>query len=90
VADSLTIITVGSDDSVSRSDPESGPEDFLRELEEDPSSHAADYHFSEKELRWVKKRYGNARNFLVSYGLKFYDDEDCQEGKSILEALMED
>jgi len=82
MADSFTIVAIESDDL------ESDPEDFLRELEEDPTSHAADYHFSPKELKWVEKRYGNARNFLVSYGLKFYDDEDCQEGKTILKALM--
>ena len=69
---------------------ESDPDDFLRELERDPTSHAADYHFSEKELKWMKKHYKNATNFLYSYGLKFYDDDDCREGKAILQGLMAD
>ena len=27
---------------------------FLRDLEEDPTSHVADYHFSAKELEWIE------------------------------------
>jgi len=82
VADILTIVVVESDG------PESDPEDFLRELERDPSSHFADRHFSEKELKWIKKRFGNSRNFLVNCSLKFYDDDDCRNGKRYLQALM--
>ena len=63
---------------------------FLRDLEEDPTSHAADYYFSEQELDWIKKHYGHSTNFLLSYGLKFYDDGDCREGKSIVKAMMEE
>lgn len=61
---------------------------FLRELEERPESHAADYHFSKDELEWIEKHYGYSSNFLMSFGLKFYDDEDCQEGKSIVQQSM--
>ena len=64
--------------------------DFLRDLEQDPTSHFADHHFSETELEWIEKHYNHSSNFLRSYGLKFYEDEDCQEGKAILKALMED
>lgn len=85
----MPIVTVESDESESVTDSGSDPEDFRRELEEDPTSHVADYHFSAEELKWVKKHYDNATNFLLSYGLKFYDEDDCQEGKSILKALME-
>ena len=61
---------------------------FQRELEEDPASHAADYHFSEEELDFIKQGFGHSGNFLRSYGLKFYDDEDCQEGKAIIRAML--
>ncbi|KAL9597722.1 MAG: hypothetical protein Q9219_004979 [cf. Caloplaca sp. 3 TL-2023] len=61
---------------------------FQRDLENDPSSHFADYHFSEAELDWIKIHYGHSANFLRCYGLKFYDDTDCEEGKSIIQASM--
>lgn len=63
---------------------------FMRELEEHPEYHAADYHFSEDQLEWIKKHYSYSSNFLFSYGLKFYDDEDCKEGAMIVSQLMED
>ncbi|KAL8938401.1 MAG: hypothetical protein Q9216_003918 [Gyalolechia sp. 2 TL-2023] len=62
---------------------------FQRDLEMDPSSHFADHYFSEDELDWIKASFGHSANFLLSYGLKFYDDEDCQEGKRIIRALMD-
>ncbi|KAL8772386.1 MAG: hypothetical protein Q9194_004613 [Teloschistes cf. exilis] len=71
-------------------DDEESENSFLREIEADPTSHAADYHFTEEELDWIKKAYGHSRCFLMSYGLKFYDDEDCREGRRILRALMDD
>lgn len=80
--------TSGTDETDGGTDSDSDPDDFLRELELDPTSHAADYHFSEQELKWIKMHYQNATNFLYSYGLKFYDDDDCQEGKVILKELM--
>ncbi|KAI4166648.1 MAG: hypothetical protein LQ343_007869 [Gyalolechia ehrenbergii] len=63
---------------------------FQRDLETDPSSHFADHYFSDDELDWIKANFGHSANFLLAYGLKFYNDEDCQEGKSIIRALMED
>ncbi|KIN05118.1 hypothetical protein OIDMADRAFT_142875 [Oidiodendron maius Zn] len=61
---------------------------FLAELEADPTSHVADYHFSEKQLIWIKKHYKHSGNFLLSHGLKPFDDEDCREGRAIVEAMM--
>ncbi|KAL8957924.1 MAG: hypothetical protein Q9193_004918 [Seirophora villosa] len=61
---------------------------FQRELEQDPSSHVADYHFSKEQLDVIKRCFGHSGNFLRSYCLKPYDDEDCLEGKTIVEALM--
>lgn len=61
---------------------------FLRDLEEDPTSHVADYHFSAKELEWIEAQYKHSGNFLLSYGLKPFDDEDCREGKALVQQMM--
>jgi hypothetical protein len=50
--------------------------------------HAADYYFSKDELIWIEKNFGNSASFLVTYGLKFYNDDDCKEGKQIVQAMM--
>ena len=50
--------------------------------------HMAHYHFSKKELTWIEKHFGNSASFLAIYGLKFYDDDDCEEGKRIAQAMM--
>jgi len=50
--------------------------------------HMADYHFSENELIWIEENFGNSASFLATYGLRFYDDDDCKEGKRIAEAMM--
>lgn len=52
--------------------------------------HLADYHFSEAELIWIEENFGNSASFLMTYGLKFYDDDDCVEGKRIVQAMMRD
>lgn len=61
---------------------------FLRELEQVPESHYTDYHFSAKELKFIKKHYMYSSNFLSRHGLKFYDDDDCGEAKAILRRQM--
>ena len=79
------------DDTVLNEDEdEDDTSSFIRELEEHPESHAADYHFSEEQLKWIKKHYSYSSNFLLTYGLKFYDDDDCKEGVSIVSQLMKD
>lgn len=50
--------------------------------------HMVDYLFSEKELIWIETHFGNSASFLITYGLKFYDDDDCEEGKQIVQAMM--
>jgi hypothetical protein len=62
---------------------------FLREMEDDPMSHLADYNFSQAELKWIKKHYQYSSNFMLSYCLKPYNQEDCDEAKSIIQALMD-
>ena len=61
---------------------------FLRELEENPMSHVADHHFSGNELDWIKAHYQHSGNFLLSHGLKPFEDEDCREGKEIVQGFM--
>ncbi|CAO2649753.1 Nn.00g010450.m01.CDS01 [Neocucurbitaria sp. VM-36] len=50
--------------------------------------HQADYNFTNRQLDWIEKNYHNSEHFMISYGLKFYDDEDLQEAKVIVEAMM--
>jgi hypothetical protein len=62
------------------------------EEEEDEDSdldgHFADYHFNEEELDWIEKHYRNSANFLISYGFKFYDDQDCAAAKRLLQNFL--
>ncbi|KAL8628940.1 hypothetical protein Q9189_005376 [Teloschistes chrysophthalmus] len=77
------------DNEEAENDPDNNSENsFLRELEEDPTSHVADHHFSDEELDWIKTNYGHSGNFLLSHGLKFYDDDDCRESKAMVQAYL--
>lgn len=67
------------------SDEEDGDED---EQDWDPTGHQADYAFHHAELEFIEKHWGTSENFLASHGLKFYDDEDLEEGRAIVCALM--
>nr|POE49533.1 hypothetical protein CFP56_50450 [Quercus suber] len=75
-------------------DDEDGEDDdedsFLAEIERDPSSHVADYRFSEAQLDWIKKHYRHSGNFMLSYGLKPWDDDDCKDGRRMVESMMRD
>ncbi|PGH10472.1 hypothetical protein AJ80_07515 [Polytolypa hystricis UAMH7299] len=72
-----------SEDLDDDDDDEEGEED-----EEDLDGHLADYNFTERELNWIEKHYRNSMAFMFSYGLKFYDQEDCNEAKTIIKGLM--
>jgi hypothetical protein len=61
---------------------------FLAELEADPMSHLADYNFTDKELKWIKKHYDYSSKFMLSFGLKPFVQEDCDEAKAIIKAFM--
>lgn len=56
----------------------------------DPEGHMTDYLFSDEQLDWIKTHYGNSMTFMFSYGLKFYDEEDCDEAVAIVDAMMND
>ncbi|KAL8735800.1 MAG: hypothetical protein Q9166_000664 [cf. Caloplaca sp. 2 TL-2023] len=71
-------------------DDDESTNSFLRDLESDPTSHVADRFFTDKELDWIAANYRHSGNFLLSHGLKPFDDDDCEEGKSIVRALMSD
>ncbi|KAH0386950.1 hypothetical protein KCU92_g2179, partial [Aureobasidium melanogenum] len=64
--------------------------DFLADLEQDPTSHVADCKFSADQLDYVKVHYGHSGSFMRCYGLKPWDDEDCDEAVSIIKAFMSD
>ena len=70
-------------------DSEFDTDRFLQEIEDDPVSHLADYNFSHAELEWIKKLYQYSSKFMLSYGLKPFEQEDCDEAKSIIRAMME-
>ncbi|KAK4167797.1 hypothetical protein QBC43DRAFT_137198 [Cladorrhinum sp. PSN259] len=54
-----------------------------------PEGHFADYHFSNNELDFIEGGWGDSANFMFSFGLKFYNDEDCREAKEIVRGLMD-
>lgn len=64
--------------------------EYDREPGEDPIPHLADYHFSPDELIWIERNFGHSGHFMLCYGLKPYEDEDCAETVSVVKALMED
>jgi len=44
--------------------------------------------FTTQEKDWLKKNYGNEFKFLQMYGLRIYKDDDREEGRRIVRALM--
>jgi hypothetical protein len=54
----------------------------------DPTGHQADYAFTQEELEFMEEGWGTSENFLLSYGLKFHNDEDLEEGRAIAQAMM--
>lgn len=61
---------------------------FEKDLEADPMSHLADRHFSAAELDVIEKHYRHSANFMRTYGLKPFDDEDCGEAKQIVAQMV--
>jgi hypothetical protein len=43
-----------------------------------------------EEKAWLKKNWGNEFHFLLSYGIKIYNEEDREEGRAIVHAFMEE
>ncbi|KAL2128193.1 hypothetical protein VTI74DRAFT_9529 [Chaetomium olivicolor] len=63
-------------------------DDVAEDSELSLEGHFADYNFTEEELEFIEGGWGNSESFMLSFGLKFYNDEDCEEAKVIVKALM--
>ncbi|EJP63860.1 signal sequence receptor alpha subunit [Beauveria bassiana ARSEF 2860] len=65
--------------------------DFMREVSVDSlgGSGREGERVSPEERKWLKKHYGNEFKFLTMHGLRMHDDQDRQEGLSIIRVLME-
>ncbi|KAI0012061.1 hypothetical protein F4779DRAFT_615013 [Xylariaceae sp. FL0662B] len=46
--------------------------------------------YTAEERKWLKDHYGNEFKFLLQYGLSIYKDEDRDEGRAIVRALMQE
>ncbi|QYS92762.1 hypothetical protein H0G86_000160 [Trichoderma simmonsii] len=44
--------------------------------------------YTAEEKAWLKKHYQGEFKFLMSYGLSIYDEEDREEGRAIMRALV--
>jgi hypothetical protein len=69
-------------------DEESDDSEDAFDEESEFEGHQADYNFTHRQLDWIEKHYRNSEQFMVSYGLKFYDNEDLEEAKAIVEIMM--
>ncbi|EGP91805.1 uncharacterized protein MYCGRDRAFT_107790 [Zymoseptoria tritici IPO323] len=61
----------------------------LAELEEDPTSHIADWHFGYDQLEWMAKHYRHSGGFMVAHGLKPDDELECEKAIGVVRGLME-
>jgi hypothetical protein len=50
------------------------------------SQDAASY--TTEETAFLKKSYGSESHFLIQHGLKIHDEENCEDGRTILRAVM--
>ncbi|KAL7813298.1 hypothetical protein V8C26DRAFT_405474 [Trichoderma gracile] len=83
----------GEDDEMNENYEENRDDDEEEEEEEDENDferHLADHHFDEQQLDWIEKNYRDSATFMYSFGLKFYDDDDCEEAKAIVRSFMSD
>ncbi|KAK3347277.1 hypothetical protein B0T25DRAFT_572348 [Lasiosphaeria hispida] len=55
---------------------------------DDFQDHMVDYLFTEAQLEFIEKGWGDALTFMYAFGLKFYDNDDCEEAKSLIRGLM--
>jgi hypothetical protein len=74
------------EDGISEGEESDDKEDDFDESEFE--GHQADYNFTDRQLDWIEKNYRNSEQFMISYGLKFYDDEDLKEAKAVVEVMM--
>jgi hypothetical protein len=77
----------GVDSSEEDESADSDTNDFLADLEADPTSHMSDYLFPEKELDWIEENYRHTGNFMRVCGLKPWDTADCEKAVRIAATL---
>ena len=53
-----------------------------------PGTPGANPPLTQLEKNWLKKHWGGEFHFLRCYGLKIYDEEDREEGRTILRSMM--
>ncbi|KAF1808623.1 hypothetical protein P152DRAFT_382703, partial [Eremomyces bilateralis CBS 781.70] len=53
-------------------------------------AYAGNTPYTKAERAWIRRHFRSEFHFLLSYGLKIYDEEDHLEGRAIARALMED
>ena len=64
-------------------------DDFQAEIERDPFSHFADHKFTANQLDYLKKYYDHSGDFMRSYHLKPWDDDDCNEAVRRLKKFID-
>ncbi|KAF2248917.1 hypothetical protein BU26DRAFT_564607 [Trematosphaeria pertusa] len=63
-------------------------EDDEEDDEYDLEGHQADNNFSSAQLDWIESSCSNLENFIMSYGFRFYDENDVKETKAIVDAFI--
>lgn len=63
---------------------------FPFQVKRKPLSRVVDYKFSVDQLDFIASHYGNSLHFMQSCGLNPYDDDDCDEAVTIVQAFMRD
>ncbi|KAJ4865572.1 hypothetical protein T069G_02102 [Trichoderma breve] len=58
------------------------------EVETKPRQRAGQQPYTAEEKAWLKKHYQGEYKFLMSYGLSIYDEEDREEGRAIMQAMI--
>ncbi|KAJ4006020.1 hypothetical protein NW752_001265 [Fusarium irregulare] len=77
----LRAIMAGSDSDDSHSGLDD-PNEYRPEVQ------LAESYFDADQVKFIKKHYGDPLTFMITFGLKFYNAEDCEEARSIVGSLM--
>lgn len=54
------------------------------------SSYLGSAPYTAAEKKWLNKNYGGEFKFLMTFGLKMYNEEDREEGRAIARSFMQD
>ncbi|KAL2211482.1 hypothetical protein CC79DRAFT_203606 [Sarocladium strictum] len=78
---------LSSDNDDNSDDMETSDADDDDDDDEGNMAGPADYFFTEKEVKIMRREGGSTEYFMMMHGLKFYKEEDCEEAKAIIRAL---